>query len=79
MELHPDDGTQRLELPVSRTTLNSCGGVPRVISEKSRGNQNISFSARNDIRCRYKLTLSIQEVINEHVMALISMERGVSE
>lgn len=35
MELHSDDGTHRLELPVSRTTLNVCGGVPMVISEKS--------------------------------------------
>ena len=30
MEVHFDDGTQRLELPVSRTTLNSWGGVPRL-------------------------------------------------
>lgn len=35
MELHSDDGTQRFELPVSRTTLNACGGVPIAISEKS--------------------------------------------
>lgn len=27
------DGTQRLELPVSRTTLNFWGGVPIEISE----------------------------------------------
>jgi len=36
MEPHLEEGTQRLELPVSRTTLNSCGGVPIVMSEKSR-------------------------------------------
>jgi hypothetical protein len=36
IELHCDEGTQRLELPVSRTTLNVWGGVPSMISEKSR-------------------------------------------
>lgn len=35
MELHLDDGTQRLELPVSRITLKVWGGVPTLISEKS--------------------------------------------
>lgn len=35
MEVHSDDGTHRLELPVSRTTLKLWGGVPREISEKS--------------------------------------------
>ena len=37
MDPHSLDGTQRLEEPVSRTTLNVCGGVPIAISEKSRG------------------------------------------
>jgi len=32
MEEHFEDGTQRFELPVSSTTLNACGGVPRLIS-----------------------------------------------
>lgn len=32
---HWDEGTHKLELPVSRTTLKVCGGVPMVISEKS--------------------------------------------
>lgn len=35
MELHSDDGTQRLELPVSRTTLKFWGGLPSEISVKS--------------------------------------------
>jgi hypothetical protein len=35
MLLHSTEGTQRLELPVSRTTLKVWGGVPMVISEKS--------------------------------------------
>jgi hypothetical protein len=35
MEPHSELGTHRLELPVSRTTLKVCGGVPMVISEKS--------------------------------------------
>lgn len=35
IELHSDDGTHKLELPVSRTTLKVWGGVPSVISEKS--------------------------------------------
>ncbi len=35
MEPHFSDGTQRLELPVSRTTLKLCGGLPNVISAKS--------------------------------------------
>jgi len=43
MEPHSVDGTQRLELPVSRTTLKSCGGVPMAISEKSR--QQVSHYA----------------------------------
>lgn len=36
MEVHLDEGTQRLELPVSRMTLNSWGGFPTLMSEKSR-------------------------------------------
>lgn len=35
MEPQSEDGTHRFELPVSRTTLNSCGGVPMEMSEKS--------------------------------------------
>lgn len=36
---HCWEGTQRLELPVSRTTLKLWGGVPIVISEKSESGQ----------------------------------------
>ena len=32
---HSELGTHRLELPVSRTTLNSWGGVPRAMVLKS--------------------------------------------
>jgi hypothetical protein len=32
IELHFEEGIQRLELPVSRMTLKSWGGVPRLIS-----------------------------------------------
>lgn len=39
MEPQSDEGIHRLELPVSRTTLNSWGGLPMAISEKSRLNQ----------------------------------------
>lgn len=35
MDPHSDDGTQRFELPVSRTTLKVWAGVPILISEKS--------------------------------------------
>lgn len=35
MLLHSDDGTHKLELPVSMTTLKVCGGVPTVTSLKS--------------------------------------------
>lgn len=35
MEPHSEEGTHKLELPVSRTTLKLWGGVPIVMSEKS--------------------------------------------
>ena len=47
MDEHCDDGTQRLEEPVSSTTLNSCGGVPIAIFEKSR-----IYSARGPVTFR---------------------------
>lgn len=40
IELQSEDGTHKLELPVSRTTLNVWGGVPSWISEKSNKSQN---------------------------------------
>jgi len=39
MEPQAEPGTQRLELPVSRTTLNSWGGVPKAIVLKSASGQ----------------------------------------
>jgi hypothetical protein len=39
MEPQSDEGIHRLELPVSRTTLNSWGGLPMAISEKSKQGQ----------------------------------------
>jgi hypothetical protein len=39
MEPQSDEGIHRLELPVSRTTLNSWGGLPMAISEKSKHGQ----------------------------------------
>lgn len=57
MEPHSDDGTHKLELPVSRTTLKVCGGVPMVISEKSTIMVKWIRTSIAD-----GLTLSIQEV-----------------
>lgn len=55
MELHCEEGTQRLELPVSRTTLNDWGGVPREISEKSRYCQQLHLTTECDyIHCAFK-------------------------
>ena len=71
MEPHSEDGTHKLELPVSRTTLKDCGGVPMVISEKSAG----------IVRCiqasiAYGLTLSIQEVAHRHRVACLVLVSG---
>src|ERR1700749_3041300 len=75
MEPHSEDGTQRLELPVSRTTLNSCGGVPTEISEKS-----ILFVRGGRLqRERAVRTLSIQEVANGYWMVAVALECGIFE
>lgn len=47
MELHSADGTHKLELPVSRTTLKDCGGVPTEISEKS--NHGVSLFGYDEL------------------------------
>lgn len=61
MELQSVEGTQRLELPVSRMTLKSWGGVPREISEKSTYCQNKLGSygrregpSKRDIHCAFR-------------------------
>jgi hypothetical protein len=46
MEPQETLGTQRLELPVSRTTLNSCAGVPIAMVLKSAGNQRDAYRER---------------------------------
>src|SRR5690242_1703006 len=63
MELHSDEGTQRLELPVSSTTLKSWGGVPREISEKSDSVSRCSFWGRRGAM-GLRRTLCVQEVAN---------------
>ena len=75
MEPHSEDGTQRFELPVSRTTLNSCGGVPTAISEKS-----ILFVRWCILhQGRTIQTLSIQEVANGYWMVAVALECGIFE
>ena len=64
MEPHSELGTQRLELPVSRTTLNSWGGVPIAIVLKS---SQILAGRRHDV-VQTLPTLSIQEVLDRNVM-----------
>lgn len=44
MDEHRVEGTQRLEDPVSRITLNDWGGVPRVISELNKNTTNESVT-----------------------------------
>lgn len=76
MELQSDDGTQRFELPVSRTTLNSWAGLPMAMVEKS-----LIHQCRTDM-CHAQaelLTLSIEEVVDANRVALFSMDRGLLE
>lgn len=46
MELHLEDGTHRLELPVSRMTLKVWGGVPMLISEKSVAGGSVRWNGK---------------------------------
>ena len=57
---HSELGTQRLELPVSRTTLNSWGGVPRAIVLKSA--EKVSYDISD--QTRYQHTLRVEEILN---------------
>jgi hypothetical protein len=74
MELHSEPGTQRLELPVSRMTLNSWGGVPMAISEKSVFTL-AQFIETEDI----VHTLSVQEVADGNGVTAVRLDGGVSE
>ena len=49
-------------------TLKVCGGVPRVISEKSAAMLDILYIIEDDVQ----LTLSIEEVLDWHGMTLIT-------
>ena len=64
MEVHFDEGTQRLELPVSRTTLNSCGGVPSVTVAKSKKEISIQDGEEGG-------TLSVEEICQWKTVACL--------
>lgn len=79
MELQPEDGTQRLELPVSMTTLNVWGGEPRAISEKSI--MSVS-SLSTPAPSQDGHTLRVQVVANRYWMrpvALVRTDRSIAE
>ena len=80
MLVHSLEGTQRLELPVSSTTLNVWGGVPMVISEKSI-RMNISASCLPVMERRgAKRTLRVHEVADgDGVAALRAHDVGVED
>jgi hypothetical protein len=82
MEPHSEDGTHKLELPVSRTTLKVCGGVPIVISEKSVKEKMSAFWPpwHHESICReMRRTLGVQKVIDQHVMAAVWLDGGILE
>lgn len=76
-------GTQRLELPVSRTTLKVCGGVPMEISEKSvlavsthsqMWLAGVETSHQLSKERKQKHTLCVEEVINEDVVSRLNFD-----
>lgn len=70
MEPHLEDGTQRLELPVSRMTLKVWGGVPTLISEKS-----VDWLDGVYENCKLRdLTLSVQVVLNGDRVILLDAD-----
>lgn len=76
MEPQSEEGIQRLEEPVSRTTLKSWGGLPIEISEKSVGDSQLVYrmKAISDQR-----TLGIEEVLHGNEVATILVDRGLAE
>lgn len=75
-------GTQRLELPVSRTTLKVCGGVPMEISEKSVPAVSTHSqmwlgkkpSHQRSKEREQKHTLCVEEVVDEDVVPRLSFD-----
>ena len=82
---HDCEGTQRLELPVSRMTLKSWGGLPMEISEKSGGEMGgqyvdgldwIGWRAGQAGRQAGRLTLGVHEVADGDGVVLGGIDLG---
>lgn len=78
IELHSDDGTHKLALPVSRTTLKVCGGVPSVISVKS-GDQRYQPSSKGITKHHENRTLGIHEVVEQDIVVAVAVQRSLLE